>query len=70
LEQIEAGLGDRVSRPLARAASPLADGDDHEVLWPVGDTRAFTIVQSAAQASVRHVADSVRCGQPDLPLVV
>jgi len=44
MEQIQASLGERVSHPLNRAAARLADGDDCLILWPVGDTRALTIV--------------------------
>ena len=40
---IQAGPGDWLSNPLVRAAARLSDGEDYEVLWPVGDTRAFTI---------------------------
>lgn len=42
--EIQEGLADRFSHPLARAASRLADGEEYEVLWPVGDTRAFVIM--------------------------
>jgi hypothetical protein len=42
--EIQEGLGDRLSHPLARAATRLTNGDEYELLWPVGDTRTFTIV--------------------------
>lgn len=31
------------SHPLVRAAARRADGETYELLWPVDDTRAFTI---------------------------
>jgi hypothetical protein len=43
LAEIQAGHVDRFSRPGVRAAARRADGEDYELLWPVGDTRAFTI---------------------------
>jgi hypothetical protein len=43
LAEIQEGLGDRFRHPGPRAAARLVDGEDYELLWPVDDTRAFTI---------------------------
>ena len=44
LREIQWVLSDWFNHPLARAAARLADGEEYELLWPVDDTRVFTIV--------------------------
>lgn len=43
LAEIQERHMDRFSSPGVRAAARPIDGERYEVLWPVGDTTAFTI---------------------------
>lgn len=42
--QIRQGTGDWLAWPNVRAAARPIDGEDYESLWPVGETRPFTII--------------------------
>ena len=43
LAEIQARHGERFRSPAVRAAARRVDGEDYEVLWPPGETKAFTI---------------------------
>jgi hypothetical protein len=43
LAEIQTGLGDQFGHDVVRVAARLTDGEEYEILWPVGDTRPFAI---------------------------
>lgn len=44
VSEIREGTGDWLAQPDVRAAARPIDGEDYESLWPVGDTRPFTVI--------------------------
>jgi hypothetical protein len=47
LSEIRAGTGDWLAQHDVRAAARSLDGDEYEILWPLGDTRPFTVIRAA-----------------------